>query len=343
MRQVREFSKTGKSPGRPADVSAATGPNGNLLHVIDEVEGKKWLVDGGALLSIIPPTNAQRRAGPIGLGLCAANGTKIDCYGNVQKTIVIGNRSFTFEFTIANVRQRILGADFLAQFYLAPNHRDGSLIDLDRMDVLPATFALGAKSTPVTFVNEVNDPYYKLLDSFPEILTPAFHPVEVKHGVRHHIPTTGHPVQSRARKLDAEKLRVAKQEIEKLVKLGVCQRAPASQSEWASPLMVAKKPCLSQCKCTPTVPCGGWRVCGDYRRLNAITQDDKYPVRSIHDFNAELHGKKIFSKIDLMKGYHQIPVAPDDIGKTGIITPFGLFVFPRTPFGVIIPVFPTSS
>ena len=320
-------------------MSAATGPNGNLLHVIDEVEGQKWLVDGGALLSIVPPTPAQRRLGPSGPELCAANGTRIVCYGSIVKTLVIGKRSFTFNFTIANVRQRILGADFLSEFYLAPNHRDGTLIDLrnfhlDALDVLPATIAHGAKSTPVSVINEINDPYYKLLDSFPEILTPSFTPVEVKHGVRHHIPTTGHPVQSRARKLDAEKLRVAKEEIDKLVKLGVCQRASASESEWASPLMVAKKPCLSQCKCTPTKPCGGWRVCGDYRRVNAMTQDDKYPVRSIHDFNAELHGKTIFSKIDLMKGYHQIPVAPEDVRKTGIITPFGLFIFPRTPFGL---------
>ena len=315
-------------------MSAATGPNGNLLHVIDEIENHKWLVDGGALLSILPPTSAQRRLGPNGPELCAANGTRIVCYGSIVKTLIIGKRSFTFNFTIANVRQRILGADFLSEFYLAPNHRDGTLIDLNTLDVLPATFAHGAKSTPISIINEVNDPYYKLLDSFPEILTPSFTPIEVKHGVRHHIPTTGHPVQSRARKLDAEKLRVAKQEIDKLVKLGVCQRASASESEWASPLMVAKKPCLSQCKCTPTVPCGGWRVCGDYRRLNAMTQDDKYPVRAIHDFNAELHGKTIFSKIDLMKGYHQIPVAPDDVRKTGIITPFGLFIFPRTPFGL---------
>ena len=220
LRQVQlEF---GKSQGRPAHVNAATGPKGSLLHVIDESEGHKWLVDGGALLSIVPPTNSQRRQGPNGLGLCAANGTKIDCFGSVEKTLVIGGRSFTFTFTIANVRQRILGADFLAQFYLAPNHRDGSLINLDNLDVLPATFARNAKSNPITLINEINNPFYKLLDTFPEVLTPSFTPIEVKHGVRHHIPTTGHPVQSRTRKLDAEKLRVAKTEIDKLVKLGVC-------------------------------------------------------------------------------------------------------------------------
>ena len=321
----------GKREGRPADVNAVTGQKGSLLHVTDSIEGHRYLVDGGALLSIIPPTNSQRRQGPNGLGLCAANGTRIDCFGSVRKTLRIGNRRFSFDFIIANVRQRILGADFLARFYLAPNHRDGSLIDLNKMEVIPATFAHGAKSNPITLINEVNDPYYKLLDSFPEIVTPFFTPTEVKHGVRHHIPTNGHPIQSRARPLDPEKLKVAKTEIEKLVKLGVCQRA---KSEWASPLMVAKKPCLSRCKCTPTVPCGGWRVCGDYRRLNAITPDDKYPVRAIQDFNAELHGKVIFSKIDLMKGYHQIPVAAEDVEKTAIITPFGLYAFTRTPFGL---------
>ena len=312
-------------------MNAATGQNGHLLHVTDEIEGTRWLVDGGALVSIVPPTKAQRRLGTNGTQLCAANGTKIDCYGKVRKSLVIGERRFDFDVTVANVRQRILGADFLATFYLAPNHRDGSLMDLENLDVLPATFARGAKSNPVTFVNEINDPCYKLLDSYTDILTPNFTPVQAKHGVQHHIPTDGHPVQSRARRLDPEKLKVAKAEIDKLVKLGICHRG---KSEWASPLMVAKKPCVSPCTCTSTTPCGGWRVCGDFRRVNAMTKDDKYPVRTLADFNANLHGKTVFSKIDLVKGYHQIPVAPEDVCKTAVITPFGLFLFPHTPFGL---------
>ena len=98
--------------------------------------------------------------------------------------------------------------------------------------------------------------------------------------------------------------------------------------------MVATKPCLSPCTCAEKAPCGGWRVCGDYRRINTATEDDKYPVKTLTDFNANLSGKTIFSKVDLLKGYHQIPVAHEDIGKTAVITPFGLYIFPRCPFGL---------
>ena len=111
-----------KRSGRAANVNAVTGQKGNLLHVWDSCNNIRWLVDGGALLSIVPPTKEQKVSGPIGTQLRAANGTTIDCYGTVTKTLTIGKRSFTYDFTIADVRQPLLGADFLAEYYLAPNH-----------------------------------------------------------------------------------------------------------------------------------------------------------------------------------------------------------------------------
>jgi Reverse transcriptase (RNA-dependent DNA polymerase) len=131
--------------------------------------------------------------------------------------------------------------------------------------------------------------------------------------------TTGRPVTAKFRRLDAAKLAAAKKEFLQLEADGIIRR---SCSAWASPLhMVLKKD-------------GTWRPCGDYRLLNEATVPDKYPLPNIADMSAKLAGCTVFSKIDLKKGYYQIPVAAADVPKTAVITPFGLFKFLRMPFGL---------
>ena len=56
-------------------------------------------------------------------------------------------------------------------------------------------------------------------------------------------------------------------------------------------------------------------LCGDYRLLNTQTTVDKYPVRCLTNFSNVLAGKRIFIKIALLKGYHQIPVEEEDVKK----------------------------
>ena len=104
-----------------------------------------------------------------------------------------------------------------------------------------------------------------------------------------------------------------------MLEMGIIRR---SSSPWASPLHLVSK------------ASGNWRPCGDYRRLNAASRPERYPIPHIQDFSARLEGATIFSKIGLIRGYHQVPVAEADICKTAVIIPFGLFEFLRMQFGL---------
>jgi hypothetical protein len=64
-----------------------------------------------------------------------------------------------------------------------------------------------------------------------------------------------------------------------------------------------------------------WRPCSDFRQLNLVTEQDVYQMPNMLDFTPKMAECTVFSKIDLRKGYHQIPVNPEEMQKTAITTP----------------------
>ena len=77
------------------------------------------------------------------------------------------------------------------------------------------------------------------------------------------------------------------------------------------------------------------QLCIDYRQLNRVTIKNQYPLPRIDDLFDQLKGVRVYSKIDLCTGYHQLRVRGADIPKTSFRTWYGLFEFTVMPFGLM--------
>ena len=95
-----------------------------------------------------------------------------------------------------------------------------------------------------------------------------------------------------------------------------------SNSPWTSPIILVKK------------KNGALRFCVDYRKLNAVTRKDAYPLPRVDDTLDTLAHARWFTTLDLISGYWQVAVHPDDREKTAFCTPDGLFEFKVMPFGL---------
>ncbi|XP_057755951.1 uncharacterized protein LOC130975139 [Arachis stenosperma] len=145
-------------------------------------------------------------------------------------------------------------------------------------------------------------------------------------------------VRQLQRRLNPTILDVVKKEVTRLLDAGIIY--PISDSEWVSPVQVVpKKSGITAVKkddgevVTKRVQ-NAWRVCIDYRRLNAATRKDHYPLPFIDQMLDRLAGKSHYCFLDGFTGYFQIYIAPEDQENTTFTCPFGTFAYKRMPFGL---------
>ena len=93
-----------------------------------------------------------------------------------------------------------------------------------------------------------------------------------------------------------------------------------STSPWDAPVLFTKKKDKTL------------RLCIDYRQLNKVTIKNRYPLPRIDDLFDQLRGVRVYSKLDLHIGYHQLRVRQANIPKTTFRTRYGHFEFTMTPF-----------
>jgi hypothetical protein len=129
------------------------------------------------------------------------------------------------------------------------------------------------------------------------------------------------PISRRPYRMPPDELAELKKQLEELLNKRFIR---PSKSEWGCPALFVKKKKE-----------GTLRMCMDYRPLNAVTIKNKYPLPHIDILFDQLAKARVFSKIDLRSGYHQIKIRPQDIPKTAFSTRYGLYEYLVMSFGLI--------
>ncbi|CAN6583131.1 unnamed protein product [Malus baccata var. baccata] len=146
------------------------------------------------------------------------------------------------------------------------------------------------------------------------------------------------PTVDAQRRLNPIMKEVVRTEVMKLLDAGMIY--PISDSKWVSPTQVVPKPTgmtvvkNDNNELIHTRLTTGWRMCVDYRKPNAGTRKDHFPLPFTDQMLERLAGRAFYCFLDGYSGYNQIPIAPEDQEKTTFTCPFRTFAYRRMPFGL---------
>jgi hypothetical protein len=183
-------------------------------------------------------------------------------------------------------------------------------------------YALTSDMTPKigTLTPDQGSQFRKLLLEFADLFAKDITQLGRTDIVTHKIYTEDvPPISSRPYMVPLTEQKFINEEIQKMLDNKLIRE---STSPWASPVVLVTK------------KNGKKRFCVDYRKLNAITKKDSYPLPRIDEMLDSLAGAKYFSTLDLMSGYWQVEMNLSDREKTAFITRYGIYEFNVMPFGL---------
>ncbi|XP_071797127.1 uncharacterized protein [Asterias amurensis] len=188
----------------------------------------------------------------------------------------------------------------------------------DKLHPLTAKETIADVNINATLHHEQRREVNRLLGNYPDILTD----LPGKTTLGHHTITLhkNEPIRSKPYPLPHALRDTIKEEVSTMLKMGVVE---PSNAPFASPIVLVKK------------PDGSNRFCVDFRKLNQVTVFDAEPIPDQEELFTKLATDNYFTKIDLSKGYWQVPIDEFTKPLTSFITPDGLFQFTVMPFGLV--------
>ncbi|MCO5598370.1 hypothetical protein L7F22_052465 [Adiantum nelumboides] len=179
-----------------------------------------------------------------------------------------------------------------------------------------------AKMLAKDLTQEERQAYLAMLEGYPRLFIDGYDQITGDSVVQHHINLKdgAKPVVQRLRRLGVIQQDALLSEVRKLLNAGFIY--PVEDSEWVSPVVVTPK------------KNGKWRVCVDYKPLNAATKRDHFPLPFQDEILNEVAGYEGYTVCDGYSGYFQIRIVEEDQKKTTFVTPWGCFAYRVMPFGL---------
>ena len=227
----------------------------------------------------------------------------------------IGSVNYELEIPERNMT-KVFHCNLLKQWYPRTETSYTSIVG-DSTELISPEWQEGEPRIGDQLTGKEKQELEKLLQQYKQVIDPK--PGRAKRTV-HKIVTDGSgPIRQRPYRIPPALKKDLCDELQTMLKDGLIEE---SSSEWSSPIVVVKK------------KDGSNRICVDYRKLNAITKFDAYPMPRIDEMLDAIGNAKYISTLDLAKGYWQIPMDQQDCEKTAFSSPLGLFQFTVMPFGL---------